>query len=224
MTPRASAVFLALLLPAVPARGGTLEEELQVWTPIFLEASGPGRLSGTMEVNPRLRGDFRRLSQLLLRPSLGWRAGEGLTLHAGYGWIRTHAAAVFGEHRAWQQLLWQRPRRGTLLAARARVEQRFIEGVPETAHRGRLLARADRRLRGGPWYVAASGKGFLHLNTAAGGPRQGADQTRLFLGLGRRAGPTLRAEGGYQHWWLRRPGREDAVFHVLAVNTYFSAR
>lgn len=218
MTRIIAAAFV--LLTAVSARAFELKDDAQLWTPVFLNAPARGRLVGLLELQPRVRGDFQKLSTAIVRPWIGWRMAPGTFIHAGYGWIRSDAARVRVEHRAWQQ--FQRtisPGAGWTLTGRARLEQRFLEGVPQAVWRARALLRAERALNGGPTYAVAYNEAFAHLNSVARGPREGVDQNRVFLGLGR-DGPRVKIEGGYQHVWLRRSGGNDDHLHCVVINSF----
>lgn len=214
-------IAAALLhLTAASASAFDLKDDAQLWTPVFLNAPAQGRLVGLLELQPRVRGDGRRLSTMIVRPWIGWRLAPATFVHAGYGWIRSDAARVTTEHRAWQQL--QRsinPAPGWTLTGRARVEQRLLEAIPETAWRARALVRLERALNGGPRYAVAYNEAFAHLNSVERGPRTGIDQNRVFVGMGR-DGPRAKVEAGYQHVWLRRFGAKDTHLHCIVVNSF----
>lgn len=210
----------AAALLAGEARAGLRStEDLQYWAPTFVHAPTPARFLGLLELNPRARGDLGRLNQLLVRPWLGYALSPRLDLHAGYAWVRNDTGRVTQEHRAWQQATAKASALRARWALRARLEQRWLEDVPSTAWRGRLMLRAERPLRAGPWYLAASNELFVHLAAHRRGPPDGLDQNRLYAGAGRRTGGRGAAELGYQHWWLRRVNAPDSVFHVLVLTT-----
>jgi hypothetical protein len=128
---------------------------------------------------------------------------------------------VSHEHRAWQQATVKRAALGAALSARARLEQRWLAGPPSPAWRVRLLLRGERPLAAGPWYAAVSNEIFAHLDSPRGGPAEGLDQNRLYLGVGRKRGGRASIEAGYQHWWLRRANARDSVFHVLVLTSHW---
>ena len=97
---RAPAAALLLLLLGTNARAFSLEEDAQIWTPLFINAPARGRLVGLLELQPRVRGEFGRLTTAIVRPWIGWRVGPATFLHAGYGWIRSDTTRVTVEHRA----------------------------------------------------------------------------------------------------------------------------
>lgn len=221
MVPVTRIIAAALLhVTAASASAFDLKDDAQLWTPVFLNTPARGRLVGLLELQPRVRGDAQRLSTMIVRPWIGWRLAPATFAHAGYGWIRSDAARVTTEHRVWQQLQVSiNPAPGWTLTGRARLEQRPLEAVPETAWRARALLRLERALKGGPRYAVAYNEAFANINSVARGPRAGADQNRFFAGIGR-DGPRAKVEAGYQHVWLRRPGAKDAHLHCVVVNAF----
>lgn len=213
--------FLTLLLLPSGARALSLERDAQLWTPMFFNAPSRGRLVGLLELQPRVQGDFERVRTAIIRPWVGWRLADATFVHAGYGWIRSDSGRVTEEHRIWQQLQHAgKPAAGWTLQARGRLEQRRLEGVGGTPWRGRLMGRVERALGGGPRYAVAYDEAFVHLNSVRRGPRSGFDQNRVFVGLGT-AGERLKAEAGYQHVLLKRPGLSDSHVHCLVLNAWF---
>jgi len=210
----------SLLLLSTHAGALSLEEDAQLWAPLFINVPAQGRLVGLLELQPRVRGDFGRLTTGIVRPWVGWRVAPATFLHAGYGWIRSDTTRVTVEHRVWQQFqLSGSPAPGWTLTGRARVEQRSLQGVSQTAWRARSFARVERALGGGARYVVAYDEAFVHLNSPNQGPRAGFDQNRAFLGLGK-SGERAKIEGGYQFVWVRRIGRADDYIHALVVNAF----
>ena len=216
----AFAAALLLLLTAIPAHAFSLKDNVQFWTPTFVNAPAQGRLVGLLEIQPRVRGDFDKLGTFIVRPSVGWRIAPETFVHVGYGWIRADATRVTVEHRTWQQFQrTESPIQGLNLTVRARLEQRMLEDVAQLAWRARMLLRAEKSMGGGSRYVVVYDEGFVHLNSAAGGPKAGFDQNRVFLGIGTDT-PVAKLELGYQHVWLKRYGVADTHVHSLVLNAF----
>lgn len=209
-----------ILMPGVSARAFNPKEDSQLWTPIFLNIPAQGRLVGLIELQPRVRGDFEKLTTAIVRPWIGWRVAPETYVHAGYGWIRSDTSRVTIEHRVWQQFQHSvNPVFGWTLTWRARLEQRQLEGITQTAWRVRALLRAERALDRGLRYAVTYNEAFSHLNSVERGPRAGFDQNRVFLGLGKN-GSRAKVEGGYQHIWIRRPGSDDSHIHCIVINAF----
>ena len=213
---------LAVLL-AVPARAGEFRstEDLQYWAPTFVHAPVTKGWLSLLEVNPRLRGDMGRLNSLIVRPWIGRAVAPGLDAHAGYGYIRTETGRTVEEHRAWEQLQYKRAALGLNWLGRARLEQRWLEGVSKEVWRVRALIRAEKPVAG-PWYLAASDELFVHFASPAGrGPADGVDQNRAYVGAGRKRAGRAFVEFGYQHWWIRRVNAPSQLLHALLLTTHW---
>ncbi len=220
---RALALIPALLFSSVAAAAEFRStEDMQYWTPTFIHLPRRGRLSALLEINPRVRGDLGRLNHLLIRPWLGWSVSKGVVAHAGYAWVRNDLGAVSQEHRIWQQGTFLKTVMGSTLLGRARLEERWLEGARGLSWRGRIMGRVERPIGNGPWFLVGSDELFLHLPSAPGGPAEGFDQNRLFLGVGRMRSGRPKAEFGYQHWRLNRPSGPDSIFHVLVLTTHWT--
>lgn len=225
MSPRVF-VVLHLLLAASPAAAAPRStEDVQYWAPVILHAPGD-RLSGSLELNPRLRGDLGRLNQFIARPGAQWAFTPAFSGAQGYAWVRNDLGSrVLDEHRSWQQLeLKALPAAAAAeLSLRARLEQRWLEGARGAAWRSRLMARVERPFFASH-YLAASNELFVNLTSSRGAPRDGFEQNRFYVGAGRRGAAKRRVEAGYQHWWQRRPSAPDVIFHVLVLTLHWSPR
>ncbi len=209
------AAFLCL-----SSRAAALEHTYQSW------ASGTQQLTLAPKLELWLDEHARRRagsSLFIVRPALGYRVLESLTLHAGYAWIpvlEDGTDTVFHEHRSWQQLLWSTPVTDTAaVALRARLEQRFSDQGNDVGHRARFFARLNVGAKGQPVLLALWDELFFQLNTTDWGPKWGFDQNRFFMGPGFPTELGLRFEVGYLNVYLR--GAPNQMAHVLAVNAFF---
>jgi hypothetical protein len=216
-----AAALLFLLLP--PARAEFRStEDMQYWAPTFLHAPDFGPYGARLELNARMRGDMRLLSQLLVRPSVGRKLTDYLSADLGYAWVRNESSAVMTqEHRAWEQATLSAQALGAKLSLRNRLEQRWLPGTRGVSWRARFMGRAEKPLAGGPWYAVFSNEIFAAFASADGYDLTGAEQNRAFVGLGRLGRGKRRVEAGYQNWWLRRPAQRDKIFHVVVLTTHW---
>lgn len=194
----------------------------------------------------RREGAGERWMQLLLRQGVDFHANPSVTLTVGYGYIRTYpyggypAAAMFPEHRIWQQtLVRHKVGRRVGMQHRYRLEQRNIGEMrvaparaPERArwryeNRFRYLVRTDFRLteKGGrpDWYVAAYDEMMVNFgrNVAA----NVFDQNRAYLALGKALNATTRVEAGYMNQIVQqRNGRIFEMNHTMMVSVLSSLR
>ena len=122
------------------------------------------------------------------------------------------------EHRGFQQILWLDRVENFTLSTRHRLEER----CPDTGHdvglRSRHLFRATHPLGTlKPLYWSLWDEVFFNLNETDYGAKTGLDQNRTFAGFGWQWTEVTRSEIGYLHHFVRRPGGDDRVNHVLSL-------
>lgn len=202
-------------------RAAALEQSYQSW------ASGTQQLALGPKLELWLDEHARRRpgsSLFIVRPALGYRILERLTLHAGYAWVpvlEDGSHAVFHEHRIWQQLLWSADVTDTAaITIRPRLEQRFSDQGNDVGHRARWFARLNIGAKGQPVLLAIWDELFFLLSTTDWGPKAGFDQNRFFVGPGFPTELGMRFEVGYLNVYLR--GAPNQMAHVLAVNAFLT--
>lgn len=220
--------FLSLLFVSVclltvwisPARSD-VEEDVQLWTPVYLNVPITEKFKGNLEIHPRFDNNVTEALQVIVRPSLGYQVNKNLSLWQGVAWIPNfHPSST--EYRVWQQAFLENSFSKVNLSNRLRLEERFLEDVGGVSLRGRYRLQGTfplgKRKR---WALVASDEVFVALNSLSGGPRSGFDQNRLYAGLSRQLNEQLRVEGGYLLQYINRrsPGA-DSLNHafVLALN------
>jgi len=211
---------LALCIAALPLCSWAVDSDTGLWAIATAKRGLNEKWAASLSGQLRFHRDMGSLERVVLRPSLDYRVNQRITATAGYDahFIRSPADKI--EQRLWEQLLYQVPTGGFNLSGRLRLEQRFIEHVSGTAVRLRIFAKATRPLAKGPWYAALRNEVAFGLNGLPGGPRDGFDQNRLFLGLGRLLSPRTKIEFGYQMHYARRVG-EDAIIHQILISILF---
>lgn len=224
---RSTLALLALLaLASSPVRAQDVDEDLQLWTPIVLQADlgTPRVLRAYVEVQPRLDRDAGRLAFVLYRPALAWFATDQLTLWGGYAFVERHHPTYLGEHRAWEQVQYDHTPDlglGLRLIHRLREEQRLLEGRDPVAHRLRWMLRAQVPLAlEGRLIAIVQNELFINWNAVDWGPRRGFDQNRTFVGPGFKLVPQARLEAGYLAQYVNRQGGEDALNHVILMQLF----
>lgn len=164
-------------------------------------------------------GGFR---QVLLRPAIGYRLTNGITLFGGYAYAETDPFAPGGaqENRWWQQVGWSGGQfAGGRLAYRSRMEQRRLDRGDDTALRFRQQFRWTRPLasRRATEFIA-SVEPLLNLRDTDWGAKKGLDQVRLSLTFTLPLETDLRLEAGYMQQYVRRPGRDDQANHLAVIH------
>lgn len=213
---RLCAAALAACLVASPAAA---ESDGQLWTAIFANgpASEDGRFLLWFDGHARFRNDAGDLGVTILRPGVGWKVSDDLSLWAGYARVtaRRDNAPDFEEHRLWQQATYRiADLFGGRLTGRTRLEQRFADSGGETGHRLRQFVRYDRRFDNSPVSAIAWNETFVGFNETGWGAAGGYDQSRTFVGAGLHPNKRLRFEGGYMVNHIRRENADDTNNHV----------
>jgi hypothetical protein len=174
----------------------------------------------------RFGGDSRKYSQGVWRAGLGYIINANWSVAAGYGYSHTdvpYTRIPFGEHRAFQQVVWSGRSGRFALGSRHRLEERSPETGDDLGLRSRHQFRISHPITGVSWLSwVIWDEVFLNLNQTDYGAERGVDQNRAFAGIGWKASETLRGEIGYLQQLNHRPNAADRVNHVLAFSVAVS--
>ena len=196
-------------------------QDLQLWTPVTLEAPVPrlAKLRLTLELQPRFVDNVGSFALLRVRPSATWQVNDHWSLTAGYLWSPIFPATgpVEFENRIWQQTQLNHHLKRLHLTHQLRLEQRFVDDA--TSVRGRYLLRVVGPIRQTPWRWVGSNEVLVNLNNTATLPA-GLNQNRVFVGLRRVLGQGRFAEGGYLLQWVNSPPQQ--LNHVLVLRLQWS--
>lgn len=180
-----------------------------------------------LEVQPRIGDDWHRAAIMLVRPAFVYNPSEALSLFAGYAWHPTFYDSNYhrdyrDEQRLWQQILYRHDLWGIAWQHRLRQEQRKIEHTDGISNRTRYLIRESYGLTEDKSFgVTAFQELMVNLNGVEGGPWDGYDRSRLFLG------PywsidNARYEIGYLGEHAKRFGDDERWVNALAVSALFN--
>ena len=182
-----------------------------------------GKLLWWFDGHLRYLDDSDGFHQSILRPGIGYQLNPDTNLWLGYAWINTlptSGAAVFDEHRIWQQLMWSQKFEQFSFLSRSRFEQRFVETGDDTGLRFRQFLKVDRPLyQDSPLGLVVWNEAFFTLNETDWGQQGSLGQNRLFAGLGRKfAGPNKpKLEVGYLNQFIRRKSATDRMSHIIST-------
>lgn len=201
------------------------DEDEQIWASVTATTAVSKTVDATLEVHGRQTDDVSRLGQVLVRPSLTLKLGNGWSAAVGYAYAHTRFAGTVAndEHRAWQQVAYtfrQDPETGLAVTGRTRMEQRFRPDASGTGWRLRQQLRAQipfssaTRVRAVVWNET-----FVGLNTTEWDRHPGVDQVRTFVGVSVPVAKGISAEPGYLNQTIFRIG-PDRINHILAVNLF----
>lgn len=221
----AAALFSLAALP-LPARAD--DADSQFWTLLTFNARFGAKL-GTQkrlrlyaEAQPRIGNNYHEISQLILRPAVGYQVTPTWSVWGGYGWTPTFFPNYVDEHRFFQQSLFENRFPRLEMQNRTRLEQRSIQGAGGLAWRARHQVRVARSLTTtNRWQAVVYDEVFWNLNSTPTGPKSGFDQNRFYIGAAYNADKHTRFELGYLAAHINppnnRPNRRLDVL-LFAVN------
>ncbi len=202
--------------------GPASADDTQIWSAVAMTApaASDSKFMLWFDGHARFSDDAGRLGVSILRPGMGYRLSDQITLWLGYARVTSHPGQNIDEDRIWQQAtyplgtFW-----GGALSGRTRLEQRFRDADNDTGLRFRQFVRWSRQFGATDYSAVLWDELFVGLNDAEWGQRDGLDQNRAFVGLAWQPDARLRAEIGYLHNHITRPGR-DQTNHALALTLF----
>ncbi len=129
--------------------GPNTKENFRLWTPVYLIVNLPNRFLAYMEVHPRIGDDVTDIDQLLLRPAIGYKLTDNISIWEGYVWVSNlyhphkppQSPFFDDENRIYQQVNYTEKLGSLKLLSRTRLEERWIEHADGTAVRFRQMFR-----------------------------------------------------------------------------------
>ncbi len=199
------------------------EQDLEIWNAVVVERALTPKLSATLEFGGRLLDDAGRLGVIVIRPTIGYKVSNDLTVSLGYAHFRTNnrGQADASENRIFQQVNLRIGTVGTAtLLSRFRLEQRRFAGAEDLGWRitGRVRMRIP--IRTSEAAILLSHEQIYALNTTDWGARAGFDQMRNFAGFAVPLSDAVMLETGYQNRYQKRRGAADRVDHIIPVTLY----
>ncbi len=218
MVARVFALLAVAVAAGVPARASAHDAQLWLNTTLFGSA---GDIAYFAEVQPRFGNGISQLDQLILRPAVGWKVNESLTLYQGYARVEDRGVpSNTVEDRSFQEINWKIGEvNGLKTSSRTRFEQRWRSDGKDVAFRLRSQMRVAAPLTERSEGIAAVGwaETFVALNDADWGPRAGFDQLRTFAGLEVPIGGKSTVEVGYLNRLIKTENRLETD-HILSLN------
>lgn len=194
--------------------------DFQIWIPININAKLTEHLRGFLEFQPRVGDNASNLTSMIVRPSLGWALNEKATLWVGYlmgaDSVTPDSDTYLIENRAWQGFSWKDTanEKQFIWEMRNRLEERFLPHNSDPSIRWRTRFRIEHLIpEWSSWSVIASEEIFVNLNDNSNNAQlqAGAQQNRLYVGVGYRFAPEVQVETGYlyQHVWKNPPSADQ---------------
>lgn len=201
-----------------------LENDLGLWTPVYIKLPVTEKIITQLEINPRIQENVTHINQLLVRPSVGYQLTKNLSIWQGYAWVTNYIPDFVSEQRIWQQILYEREIGRFILSTRSRLEERFIENIHGVPVRFRNMFRVQYALdKNKNWAFVIYDEPFVNIGTHFQGPQSGIDQNRFFAGLNKKISDNASIEGGYLMQYLNQTSPvQDRLNHNIVVNLYIN--
>jgi hypothetical protein len=189
----------------------------------FQTDTGPSRWRYWIDAQARYFDLGSGVNQYLVRPAIGFRPGDNLSVWAGYARFRTRGRSsgnVVNENRYWQQLSGTAGRwRGGTFSMRARLLQRFVDSSDDMALVLRTLVRYERPIGDdGRRSLILGLEPFFDLRTTDWSGGTGIFQNRVYAGIGWQVLDKLKIETGYMNQFFWVDNGEDISNHLFVVN------
>lgn len=217
--------------------GPNTKSDFRLWAPVYLTVNLPNRFLAYMEVNTRIGDDVTNIDQLLLRPAIGYKLTDNLSIWQGYAWVgnfnQPHTfpqSPFFEESRIYQQVNYTTTFGSVKFLSRTRLEERWIEHADGTAVRFRQMFRVMYPLPMAPDIgLVMYDEVFANVNTVGSitgkGPQAGFDQNRFFLGINKAFNQYFNVDVGYQNQMLNQrslPGNANLINHMLLIQFWIT--
>ena len=203
----------------------TFEQDFRLWAPVYLTVQLPSSFLGNMEVHPRFGEDVSELTQLVVRPVLGYQLTDHWSIWQGYTWVGTYRPHFAEEHHSIQQLIYRRKFPSFELFSRFMLEERVIGGADGTGVRARTLMRVDVPLPQAPeWAVVVYNEVLVNVNSVRNGPQEGFDENRFVAAMNRQVTEQISVDFGYQMQAQNRAssGLVNQMNHILLVQFFIN--
>ncbi len=222
------------------AQASTFNQDSRLWSPVFMTVSLPSSFLAYMEVNSRFADldNAGHIDQLLLRPALGYKLRENLSIWQGYAWVgyfnqahKPSQSPFFDENRIYQEVNYTHKFDSFKILSRTRLEERWIEHADGTALRFRTMLRGMYPFPMAPeWALVAYDEIFVNLNTVGTtkggkGPAAGYDQNRFFVGVNRTFSRYFNMDFGYQNQLLNSrtiPNLANQMNHIILIQFFIT--
>ncbi len=224
----ATLLLAGLLLATTPTFSAPVKEDFGAWiSNTFQTDFGGSPFLAFLELGPRTKNDNSELSQMIVRPLLGYKLSQQLQLWAGYTWqgeYNKQSDFEMATNDIVEQLQWIDNWTPQLnFQYRFRLEQRFFADEAETGHRMRHRFRFVYTLPGSSVYLIALDELFVYFNSIDEGRmaltvKSGVNQNRSYVGVGYKLTPQLNIDTGYQLQFVNNAGAPDGITHVWTTN------
>lgn len=221
-------IIITLIFSLSTASAFAIENDFQLWTPIYITFPIKEKFVGYFEANPRFGDNVTDVTQFRLRPAIGYKITDNLIFYTGYAWAPSFVPKFINENRIWEQLELRSNFKIFKWLERfkftngLKLEERLIENAGSMGLRGRYNFQVEYALdRNDLWTGVLYNRIYVNFYSVARGPEGGFDQNRLYAGLRRKITDFLSFETGYQFQYLFNRGRPTNRINHAVITSFF---
>jgi hypothetical protein len=218
--------LLTAILPLVLSTKALAgDNDFQAWSQIAVNGSATkdSRFLLWFDGHARYGDDASRLATSIVRPGIGWKATDKLSLWAGYARVRNPVEGLdIKEDRIWQQATYPVASIfGGQLTGRTRLEQRTRDDFgDDTGNRIRHMFRWSKSIADGPYSLIFANEYFFNADNTDWGQRSGFDQNRAYAAIGWQAAKKTRVEFGYLHNNINSASSSNRTNNVFSLGLF----
>lgn len=190
-----------------------LADDNQLWLAFSTKGSikEDSKVLAWFDGHTRFSDDVGRLGVTIVRPGIGYKVSENLSLWTGYAWVVSEATGRenITDNRFWQQATYNigESELGKL-SGRTRFENRFFRSGDDTGFRIRQAFKWTKPLKNS-FYTSLWNETFIALNDVKFASTQGYDQNRTHIGFGWKSEESCTIEAGYLFNHIRKEADDD---------------
>lgn len=209
--------------------GARADEDWGMWfSNTYQTDFGGSDFLAFLELAPRLKNNNQDLQQIIVRPLLGYKLTQELSLWLGYTWqgeyTKSHSDKFdLATNDIVEQLQWVHDFSSQInFQYRFRVEQRLFADA-DVGHRLRQRFRLTYTIPETQVYLIGFDELFIYFNNLnidarQSSVQQGINQNRTYVGVGYKITPTINVDTGYQLQYVNNYGKDDLYNHAWLTN------
>ncbi len=231
--PHRSCFAIIVIVLAVLVFGGLGQHEtaraeivkdVQFFSPVSLELPLYKKLHALFDYQGVIGNDVSDLRRMVWSSGVQYELSKNQAVQAGFNHIRQYPGQTRELNNGlYQAFIDHRKVKQTYVANIVLTEQEFLDGEG-TSFKSTYRLSLGRQIRHTRWRALMSNDMVFNLNNVSGGPQQGLEQNRTFVGLGRCFTLRFCTRTGYQLQFINgRAGEADRLNHRIFMGLVMNA-
>jgi hypothetical protein len=217
------------------------QKQFSGWLASFNTLKTGKKTSLHFDMQLRTNDEWKQLQTVLLRPGLNYHFAKNKIVTVGYALIENRSSLrglskFLGEHRTWEQFIFNHKIKTISTTQRFRIEQRFIKKLALSPNdvvitenyfsqrfryfiRNIILLNKKQKSEKG-FFAALQNETFVNITGKNAVNREFFDQNRLYLAIGYRINKQWDAETGYMNQYINGVNTSFVKNHILQFAVY----